>query len=85
MAILSDFEIFAPTLNSSCILQSEYYVPKRSGNCLYIYTYFGVYNITYCVLYFELIYGYIVHIKEFKKEKGHSHNNSTTSLFMKDF
>ena len=38
MAILSDFDIFAQTLNSSCILQSEYYATKSSGNCLYIYT-----------------------------------------------
>ena len=38
MAIFSDFEIIVPTLNSSCILQSEYYAPKRSGNCLYMTT-----------------------------------------------
>ena len=31
--------------NSSSILQSEYYAPKRSGKCLYLYE--GVYNITY--------------------------------------
>ena len=36
MAILSDFDIFAPTLNSSYILQSEYYATKRSEECLYM-------------------------------------------------
>ena len=40
MAIFSDFEIIVPTLNSSCILQSEYYAPKWSGNCLYMTDYF---------------------------------------------